>query len=301
MEKNINYLNKINLLIQEEKDFSIYVSKQKKKIVMDDEFGKRGAPIKFFYADKKLNPAIFHLSNKIKDEADVYFLENPTEKERPRNVLKYYNYNIDQFNNIDRFYYIDFSACYLTVLKNKGVISNELFIQINKLPKQDRLICLGMLAYEPFKITYIKGKRFGPIVQMKNEYSHVFYYACSLTQELMSDIIRRINNNYIFYWVDGIFFKNPVIYYAVRDYLKSIGMTYRFGSCYGFKYIDKDKYFNISFMQSDKNKFDPKRYNIPAYFRDMELRRGFYEHLLNGNYAKAADISDELNKFGEIK
>lgn len=300
MKKNINYLNKIKLLKEQKRDFYIDISKRSKKIVMLDEFGPRGGNKKHFYSDKKLNPLIFHLSKKIKNEADIYFHYNPQDIKPNRNTLRYYNYNSKQFIDTDRFYYIDFSACYLRVLNNRGVISNLLFNEINRLPKKDRLICLGMLAYEPYRIHYRNGERYGAIKQIENEYSHVFYFACQLTQELIENIIKRINNDYIFYWVDGIFFNNPVIYYAVRDYLKSINMQFRFGSCNSFKALDKDKYWHLSFNQSDKKEYGIKRYNIPIYFRDMELRRGFYESILNGNYAQAADISDQLNKYGEL-
>lgn len=300
MKKNINYLNKIKLLKEQGRDFDIYVSKRSKKIVMMDEVGPRGGNVNHFYSDKKLNPLIFHLCNKIKYEADIYFGINSKDINPNRNTLRYYNYNVSQFNDIGRFYYVDFSACYLRVLNNRGVISDGLYTEINRLPKQDRLVCLGMLAYEPYRIRYRNGERYGAIEQIKNEYSHVFYLACQLTQELMENIIRRVNNDYIFYWVDGIFFKNPVIFYAVRDWLKSINMPMRFGSCSQFKFIDKGKYYHLSFYQSDKNKLEIKRYNIPVFFRDMELRRSFYENILNGNYEQAADISDQLNKFGEL-
>lgn len=283
----VNYIQNFNLrfdyLRESKLSFDLYLSKNSIKIITSE--GE-----KYFYAKNKLNPKVFHISNQIKKESDLYFEENPERKETDRAKIKYYNYNDKNLIPTKRFYYIDLSSCYLTVLYNCKLISKELFLKINSLPKKDRLISLGMLAYEPYLISYIEGEK-GMIKKIKNEYSKTFYLACALTQEIMDHVIKIIDNKYMFYWVDGIFFEDYSIYNKVCDYLKSIKMNFRFGSCFDLRVRKEKNYYNLNFLQADKGKLDIKRYNIPVYFHDHNLKRENYELILKG------DISGLVNNF----
>lgn len=281
-----NYKVLKNYLIESEKDFNIYISRNSIKI---HEFNDSDI-IKHFYAKNKLNPKVFSIVKKIKKACDYFEANNPEYLKYDRQRIKYYNYNHSELKTIKRFYYIDFSACYITQLKNVGLFSSELFNSINSLPKKDRLISLGMLAYEPYLIKYKNGIMDEHVEKIKNDYSKFFFLACHLTTDLMEQVIKRIDNKYIFYWVDGIFFEDKNIYYLIRDYLSSINMNFRFGSCYDLRVIENNRYYNVSFYQSDKNEFEIKRYNIPKYFAEVEKKRKITSLILSGNIDEAINL-----------
>lgn len=281
-----NFKTVRNFLIDSEKDFNIYLSRNSIKI---HEFNGADT-IKHFYAKNKLNPKVFSVVKKIKKQCDLFYENNPEKLDYDRQRIKYYNYNHSELKKTKRFYYIDFSSCYITVLRNIKLIDNELFKTINSLPKSDRLISLGMLAYEPYLIQYKKGVMNENVQKVKNDYSKFFFLACHLTTDLMQEVIKRIDNKYMFYWVDGIFFDNADIYYKVFDYLKSKKMLFRFGSCYDFDVVEKDRYYNISFWQSDKNKFEIKRYNIPKYFQEIEKKRKINALIFKGDLDSAIEL-----------
>lgn len=289
----------VDMLKENEETFKLYVSKNSQKIhrQLDD-----GEIHKTFYTDNKLNPAVFHVSNKIKKAHHEYWdrqTENFTEKDRF--WIKYYNYNsIAQCKAKKRFYYIDLSSAYITALRNKGLITIELFNLINKLPKKDRLIALGMLAYEPYELSYDHGKLTG-IQRIKNEYSKTFYLACRELQLIMEAIIKKINSNYLWYWVDGIFFENFSDYYVIADILKSKKYKFRFGSCFDLQIEDKKNHYNLKFDQTDKGVIESKEYNIPMYFEEIKLKKENFTHILNENYTELLNNYKKSRNFGNTK
>jgi len=48
--------------------------------------------------------------------------------------------------NTDVIFNIDIKSAYATILKNDGLITQKTFDFINRLPKQERLTAVGMLA-----------------------------------------------------------------------------------------------------------------------------------------------------------
>jgi hypothetical protein len=283
-----NYKIIRDYLIKSEKDFELYLSRNSIKIHEHND----AEIIKHFYAKDKLNPKVFSVVKKIKLQCDEFYLKRPElfEFDRDRKGILYYNYNHKELKTLNRFYYIDFSSCYISVLRNVGLIDNDLFKIINSLPKKDRLIALGILAYEPYLIKYKKGVMQDDIKKIKSDYSKFFFLACYLTTELMRDIIKKIDNKYIFYWVDGIFFEDKNIYYLVKDFLRSRKMSFRFGSCFDLSVVEKERYYNISFYQSDKNKFEIKRYNMPKYFQEIEKKKRIDNYIYNGDIDSAIEL-----------
>jgi hypothetical protein len=249
-----------------------------------------------------LNPAVFHVSKKIKLAHHEYWNNQEVDfTEKDRFWIKYYNYNrISNIKQSRRFYYIDLSSAYITALKNKGLINNELFNSINLLPKKDRLISLGMLAYEPYELDYRNGELHGT-QRIKNEYSKTFYLACRELQLVMEAIIKKINSNYLWYWVDGIFFENFSDYYLIKDILESKKYKFRFGSCFNLNIINNSNHYNLRFDQTDKGLIEYKEYNIPHYFEEIKIKKENFTHIINENYSELLDNYKKLRKFGNAK
>ena len=297
--KRVNFNNVINMLKDNEENFKVYVSKNSQKIhrVLDD-----GEIHKMFFTDSKLNPRVFHISNKIKKAHVEYWDKQVIDfTDKDRFWIKYYNYNkIDKCKPLKRFYYVDLSSAYITALKNKGLINSELFELINSLPKKDRLISLGMLAYEPYELNYENGKLNG-IQRIKNEYSKTFYLACRELQLVMESIIKKINSNYLWYWVDGIFFEDYSDYNLIKDILNSNKYKFRFGSCFDLSIKDMGNHYNLIFNQTDKGIIEYKEYNIPCFFQEIKLKKENFNHILNENYSGLIDNYKKSRNFGNAK
>jgi hypothetical protein len=289
-----------NLYVDSLKDsfetFKLLLSKNSQTIIFNGQ--------KLFFAQKKINPKIFHIVKKIKSETlDGFLSKNKLFNDREsRAGIRYYHYN-NVPEKLDRFYYIDISSCYISILKNHGIISSKLFDEINQLEKSDRLISLGMCAYEPYEINFIEGVQ-GVPERVYNIYSPIFYYACNETMKLMDKIIELLEGNFLFYWVDGIFFKDIKYYYLISDFLKSNNYQFSFGACSNFKSFKKKSHYYCYFLQSQikKNngeivhKYNWKEYSIPYYFEDMKERRENYNLIIRGEFDKLVENYKEQLK-----
>lgn len=292
---NRNLTSLIDSLKKSKSSFKVHLSKNSQIVFTNNDAGEVK---KIPFSKKKLNPKIFHVSKKIKEESSIFLHYNKEFFDKQdRGAIRYYNYN-PLPKSLKRFYFIDISACYITILKNKKVISESMYNQINSLPKGERLISLGMLAYEPYEVIYEKGIRTS-VKRIPNEYSPIFYYACALTQELMEKIINKIDNRYLFYWVDGIFFKNQSDYNLAKDILKTLGFKFRFGSCYNLKTKDKGNYYKVTFQQNDKGELTKKEYSIPVYFEDYKEKKESYNFIINEDFDSL--LANYSTKKGLIK
>jgi len=102
------------------------------------------------------------------------------------------------------FYSIDINSAYATVLYNTGAITEETYLYITtKIPKIDRLRCVGMLATNKGVYHYENGK----LVDFEVETSDLsgwFYMCCLVIGEIMDAVKARFKKRSLFYWVDGI-------------------------------------------------------------------------------------------------
>lgn len=76
----------------------------------------------------------------------------------------------------------------------------------------------------------------------------------------MADISKILGNDYLFSWVDGIYFteiKNKTI--EVLEYLEKLNYNYSIETLKNFKSVKKEKHFLINFDKGKENKL----FNIP--------------------------------------
>lgn len=239
-------------LIYLKKNFTVKKSTSTYQIQVDGN--------KKIYSDGKFNFKIIHIVNELKKELFnqlAFFVKD--EKE-----VGYYLYGKDEIKKTDKIYNIDLKSAYLTCLFNTKKISYQLFTKINLLSKADRLKVLGMLAYEPFIFNYVEGV-LESTEKIKNIYRPIFFYCVKRTFEIIKVCARKITNDFIFAWVDGIYFtgeKNIKI-------IQSILNTNRFKSSlerlfyFSAKKTDEICFFSYNKFESKKNKFINKNIAIP--------------------------------------
>jgi hypothetical protein len=153
--------------------------------------------------------------------------------------------------------------------------------------KEYRLKLVGSLATIK-TIFEIEGGEIKKISQEKDErYRQIFFYVCFCAGELMTEIKKYLKNDFLFFWVDGIYFVNqpPEL---VQYMLKTQKMESKIEILNNFIFEKKDFNYNISFFKKDEIK--PKVFKFSTENGNLNKIK-----LVNKNTKKL------INKKNEIK
>lgn len=174
---------------------------------------------KFFFGNSPMDKLTFIFYQKmLKDSGG--------EIRDPDYNVKYYDFSrLKKGDYIKNAYCVDINSAYLTALKNEKIIKSDTFEYINNLTKKDakskmsRLKSVGLFAKNPIDLIYRDGVIDG-IHHEKSNFAWIFFLACKKTQDAMFECILSANENYLFYWVDGIFVRdNPELIVKKLDSL----------------------------------------------------------------------------------
>lgn len=120
----------------------------------------------------------------------------------------------------DKVYMVDVSSCYATILKNKGLISVETYNYLCSIPKKERLAAVGMMAGRKNVFSINEKGEIANHVVKKSEYADYFFYCVQETYRIMDECKRLLGNDYLFSWVDAIYFNGYKNVNIVMDYLR---------------------------------------------------------------------------------
>lgn len=171
--------------------------------------------------------------------------------------LDYYNFNATEIirKSPSTIYNVDLKSAYANVLKNMGVISEPTFLYLSKLNKKDRLAAVGMLASCKYVFLYNKNSEPYQFKKIENDLTGFFYLCVLEVQKIMSELKQRIGSNYLFYWVDGIYFYGDLPKKRVTDYLDEIKYPYSFDVLNNFSVVDTEKESRIYFEKTGEKKY----------------------------------------------
>lgn len=113
---------------------------------------------------------------------------------------------------------VDLTSAYTYALKNLSLIDEKLFSDLCKLPKQDRLKVVGMLATTKTVLHYADGK-VTSATTTKSETRGAFFATCKVVGELMQAV--SAHPRYLMFWVDGAFFDGEPE--GVKEYFEREG------------------------------------------------------------------------------
>lgn len=209
------------------------------------------------FSDSRFNFNVMHRYNELKKELEdnINFFQNDKE-------TGYFNFG--KIVNNEKVFNIDLTSAYLTILYNTKKISKELFDKINGLKKSDRLKVLGMLAYQPFVFYYEKGKLIYN-EQIKNKFRHIFFYCVKETFELIYKIKNKIGFDFVFSWVDGIYFTGEYNINIISDILKSKKLNFTVERLFNFTSVKADELNLYAYdkFNRKKNIFEEKKICVP--------------------------------------
>jgi len=103
---------------------------------------------------------------------------------------------------------IDVDEAYWKTAYMMGVISKEIYEEGKKgeLGKYTRLVALGALAKKETHYIYVNGK-FSHKKEVRSVLTeNVWYSICKRLADVMQDSKKMLGDDYLFYWVDGIYF-----------------------------------------------------------------------------------------------
>jgi hypothetical protein len=184
--------------------------------------------------------------------------------------IKYYDYNLeianDKILNLDSVLNFDLKSAYATILKNYDFISDETFLHVSKMKKQERLAAIGMLASKKY-IFYFdqKGNLQENFEKKESEFKNFFYFAVQKTNETMINLVNKFKDEFIFYWVDGIYYKSmDYIYNEIEKIMKENNFLFSHEILSNFKV---ENFKNHIYLEFDKPKkdgtFENKYFNFP--------------------------------------
>ena len=168
-----------------------------------------------FHPDNKIKKP-FGVFQKIKKDIDASGVESP---DIDRSQVKYYAFK--NTNYPEKFYSVDISSAYATVLKNYELIKPETYnYLLYKIQKEDRLKSVGMLGTTKNTLMFCDGEIVDHNVKV-SKYAHWFTFCCYITGEVMELAKQRSGENFLFYWVDGIAVKEGQ--QEILEYLNELG------------------------------------------------------------------------------
>ena len=135
---------------------------------------------------------------------------------------------------------IDIKSAYASVLKNHSLISADTYKYLTTLSKRDRLASVGMLASHK-EIFEMMGHEAVSTEEIINEMENWFYFCVHQTNEIMANCAKILKNDFLFFWVDGIFYSSEKKEAQIKNYLISEGYGYKKAICSQFEYVETEQ------------------------------------------------------------
>jgi len=198
---------------------------------------------------------VFKCANMIKSDV----LSSPLAKEIMES--KYLKTNFGLSQNIKSYdakdvLNIDITSAYATCLLNNGLITDKTYQIIKKLPKTERLPCVGMLATSHTKFFYSNGECVN-IESFRSPTAPVFFYLIDEINYIMQNIQFLLGSSFIFYWVDGVFFDYNTPSEKVKQveqYLSDSGYGYKYENVKDFSIDIDEQKIMLKMIKNNQNK-----------------------------------------------
>lgn len=277
-----NFSQDFETLLEDNRSFYLKMSKTSTELVLTD----LEKPKKNFYSNHRINFKVFHLSKKIKKELTPLISEM---NDFMRNKEFDYYLSNDYIGDFctREVYNIDINSAYLSVLQNEGFLSKELHNEIYNLEKKDRLICLGLLAYEPTYYYFKDGNKIPYDSKVvKNDFKNFFLFCVWKTSEVLREVKKVLGNDFIFSWVDGVYFQSvEFLKDIVINEFKANGLAVSFEVLKNFTHVLKKETHHFIYEKEGKT----VSMNVPTDYKTKRKRKDqhYINYIRNPNFENA--------------
>ena len=164
---------------------------------------------------------------------------------------------------------LDITSAYPYCLFINKLICLDTFNYLMALPKNERLPAIGMIAKKSVWIDYQKGKATTWDVKT-GEYANIFFFVIQQITDLMAWAADIAGEDFLFYWVDGIFLK-PTISKKKLQEITGIfaeqGYYYKYENVKNFSVVRENDKLYINMIKNGDEK--------PYTMYDKNLARNF--------------------------
>ena len=218
----------------------------------------------------KLTPKQLGFINRVKHHIqktiqDKNYIKTFWKKEKINIVYSDWKNGLKVGSQFDNIYEVDIKGAYWTEANKRGLLTKELYDEgKGKKMKPIRVIALGSLAKKKYKYRYIpktKSQKFINLsVNKKNK--RIWDGICNTVGNAIVDVRKSLSDNdFIFFWVDGIYFKGDKNIKEVLSIFKKHGFKCKVRNIYRIKVeIDTKNKTNAKTLviYEDKKQFKEK-------------------------------------------
>jgi len=178
-----------------------------------------------------------------------------------KTALTYFSHNFKSDFYSNEVINIDLKSAYATALYLRGVLTQDSFEYLGRIPKLDRLASVGMLASRKHVFKYNKDGVLVSYEKEVSEYENFFFYAVKAVEEIMFVLRSIAGANYLFTWVDGIYIKPDFATLSeISEYLQTINFGFTIETLKEFQVKIVSNKVKLDFIKDGK----PKAFHIPA-------------------------------------
>lgn len=174
------------------------------------------------------------------------------------NMVKYFSLtNLKPCKHL-QVYNVDITDCYPTTLRNLGFFSEAFYMELKKEEKIKKLKSIGQIATKKTVYEFVDGKSVR-IYQKQNDYlRNVWFTICHETGESI-DECKRFTPSFLFFWFDGIYFKNQKDAVIIKEILTRRGYKFKEETLLNFVVKKDKKNLKITYDKDGKQ----KEFNLP--------------------------------------
>jgi hypothetical protein len=144
-------------------------------------------------------------------------------QEKPIEYIKV-NENVKVGDRFDNVICVDINSAYWVTAFQLGIIDEPTYQKGKKIDKIVRLASLGSLAKKTETFEFDGERMIQKTVERSHETENLWFAICDKVGSLMSNLSKKIGNDFITYWVDGIYFVNtPENYKIITETFKAEG------------------------------------------------------------------------------
>lgn len=151
-------------------------------------------------------------------------------------------------------YNVDIKSAYIRTAFLYSFISKETFDHCMKLEKSDRLKAFGMLATNYTCFDFVGGEVTKVYSKKDVEKRKYFFAVVKGVSDVMQKIKTELSDDFLFYWVDGIYFKTKKSADRAVELFKENGYETSFDCLKNFSLLADDFRYNIQFGKKDEKK-----------------------------------------------
>ena len=117
---------------------------------------------------------------------------------------------VPMFKNFGNVCEVDIDQAYWETAYQLGIVSDEIYVKGSKgnISKKARLTALGSLAKKKYNYHFKGDKLLDTIIEKEPLLENLWFTVCKRVSDVMHKVIAELGSDFIFYWVDGIYFKN---------------------------------------------------------------------------------------------